>query len=255
MIINKLIYFFELQIFIWILEDISMYRIDINNPLPLSDKYTSASMKITIGIADDQQLFLRSLSNLISSFNNFEVVVEALNGEELLKQVGTLKTLPDIILIDVQMPVMDGPSAVAKITAGYPSIKTVALSMKEDDHTVLRMLRAGCSAYLLKDMHPRELEKALLEVHETGYYNSDSFSLHYRRLLRRGDSEEIKLSDREQVFLKLACSDFTYKEIASKMFLSEKTIDGYRESLFGKLNVKSRTGMALEGIRKGLVVF
>lgn len=212
-------------------------------------------MKIKIGIADDQQLFLRSLSNLICSFNGFEVVVEALNGEELLKQVGALDTLPDIILIDVQMPVMDGPSAVANIAAGYPSIKTVALSMKEDDHSVLRMLRAGCSAYLLKDVHPRELEKALLEVHETGYYNSDSFSLHYRRLLRRGESEEIKLSDREQAFLKLACSDFTYKEIASKMFLSEKTIDGYRESLFAKLNVKSRTGMALEGIRKGLVAF
>jgi DNA-binding NarL/FixJ family response regulator len=210
-------------------------------------------MKIMIGIADDQQLFLGSLSNLINSFKNFEVVVEALNGEELLKQVGALKTLPDIILIDVQMPVMDGPTAVAKISAGYPSVKTVALSMKEDDHSILSMLRAGCSAYLLKDLHPRELEKALLEVQETGYYNSDSFSVHYRRLLRKKDDEEIKLTDREKAFLKLACSDFTYREIASKMFLSEKTIDGYRESLFVKLNVKSRTGMALEGIKLGLV--
>jgi DNA-binding NarL/FixJ family response regulator len=212
-------------------------------------------MKITIGIADDQQLFLRSLSNLINSFNDFEVVVEALNGEELIKYVGTLKTLPDIILIDVQMPVMDGPTAVAKIASNYPSIKTVALSMKEDDHSILRMLRAGCSAYLLKDLHPKELERALLEVRKTGYYNSDTLSVHYMRLLRKQDSEEIKLTDREKAFLKLACSDFTYKEIASKMFLSEKTIDGYREALFVKLNVKSRTGMALEAIRQNLVVF
>ncbi|MDP9081666.1 MAG: response regulator transcription factor [Bacteroidota bacterium] len=211
-------------------------------------------MKITIGIADDQQLFLGSLSSLVNSFKDFEVVVEALNGEELLKNVRALKTLPDIILIDVQMPVMDGPSAVAKITADYPSIKIVALSMKEDDHSILRMLRAGCSAYLLKDVHPRELEKALREVRETGYYNSDSLSVHYRRLLRKRDDEEIKLTDREKAFLKLACSDFTYKEIASKMFLSEKTIDGYREALFAKLNVKSRTGMVLEGIKLGLVV-
>ena len=212
-------------------------------------------MKITIGIADDQQLFLRSLSNLINSFKNFEVVVEALNGEELLKYIGALKTLPDIILIDVQMPVMDGPSAVAKIAEDYPLIKMVALSMKEDDHSVLSMLRAGCSAYLLKDLHPRELEKALIEVQETGYYNSDTSSVHYRRLLRKKDDGEIKLTDREKAFLKLACSDFTYKEIASKMFLSEKTIDGYRESLFIKLNVKSRTGMALEGVKLGLVAF
>ncbi len=171
-------------------------------------------MKITIGIADDQQLFLKSLSNLISSFKDFEVTVEALNGEELLKQLAVLKTLPDILLIDVQMPAMDGPTAVAKIAAGYPSVKTVALSMKEDDHSILSMLRAGCSAYLLKDLHPRELEKALIEVRETGYYNSDSFSLHYRRLLRKQGEDEIKLTDREKAFLKLACSDFTYKEIA-----------------------------------------
>ena len=212
-------------------------------------------MKITIGIADDQQLFLRSLSILINSQAGFEVVIEALNGEELLKSIQTLTTPPDIILIDVRMPVMDGPTVVSKITLAYPQIKTVALSMKEDDHSILTMLRAGCSAYLLKDVHPKELEKALLEVYETGYYNSDSFSTHYRRLLRAQGGGELKLTDREKAFLKLACSDFTYKEIASKMFLSEKTIDGYRESLFQKLNVKSRVGMALEAIKLELVTF
>ena len=212
-------------------------------------------MKITIGIADDQQLFLRSLSKLINSFAGFEVMIEALNGEELLKGIQSLKTAPDIILIDVRMPVMDGPTAVNKITLSYPDIRTVALSMKEDDHSILTMLRAGCSAYLLKDVHPAELEKALREVYDTGYYNSDSFSTHYRRLLKQNGLNELKISEREKVFLKLACSDFTYKEIASKMFLSEKTIDGYRDSLFQKLNVKSRVGMALEAIRLELVRF
>ncbi|GGB17890.1 MULTISPECIES: response regulator transcription factor [Mucilaginibacter] len=208
-------------------------------------------MKITVGIADDQQLFLRSLSGLINSFDNFVVVVEALNGAELLRQLTTLDKLPDIVLIDVQMPVMDGPATVSRIAERFPLIKTAALSMKEDDHSILSMLRAGCSAYLLKDVHPKELETALLQLSETGFYNGDTFRLHYRRLLR--NQEEMKFTDREKQFLTLACSDFTYKEIASKMFLSEKTIDGYRESLFSKLNVKSRTGMALEGIKLGLV--
>jgi len=208
-------------------------------------------MKITVGIADDQQLFLRSLSGLINSFDNFEVIVEALNGAELLKQLTTLEKLPDIVLIDVQMPVMDGPATVCQIAERFPLIKAAALSMKEDDHSILSMLRAGCSAYLLKDVHPKELETALLQLCETGFYNGDTFRLHYRRLLK--SQEEIKFTDREKQFLTLACSDFTYKEIASKMFLSEKTIDGYRESLFVKLNVKSRTGMALEGIKLGLV--
>jgi DNA-binding NarL/FixJ family response regulator len=209
-------------------------------------------MKIRVGIADDQQLFLGSLSNLISSFKDFEVVVEALNGRELLKQLAALEALPDIVLIDVQMPEMDGPAAVAEITGRFAQVKTIALSMKEDDRSVLSMLRAGCSAYLLKDVHPRELEKALHAVLETGYYNSDTFAVNYRRLLKEQE-EEVKLSDREKAFLQLACSDLTYKEIASKMFLAEKTIDGYRESLFIKLNVKSRTGMVLEAIRLGLV--
>lgn len=212
-------------------------------------------MKITIGIADDQLLFLRSLSNLINTFENFDVVAEALNGQVLINQVSILEEVPDIILIDVRMPVMDGPATVSKLSVDYPGIKTVALSMKEDDHSILSMLRAGCSAYLLKDLHPIELEKALREVYETGYYNSDSFSMHYRRLLKRQDNEDIKLTDRERVFLKLACSDFTYKQIASKMFLSEKTIDGYREALFQKLKVKSRVGMALEALRLDLVSF
>jgi DNA-binding NarL/FixJ family response regulator len=212
-------------------------------------------MKISIGIADDQQLFLRSLSILINSFDNFEVIVEALNGEALIKAIQRLPGIPDIVLIDVKMPVMDGPAAAAKISAAYPEIRMVALSMKEDDHSILSMLRAGCSAYLLKDVHPRELEKALLEVQETGYYNSDTFNTHYRRVLKNIINEEIKLTDREKMFLTLACSDFTYKEIASKMFLSEKTIDGYRESLFQKLNVKSRVGMALEALKKNLVAF
>lgn len=211
-------------------------------------------MKISIGIADDQQLFLKSLSSLVGSFNDFEVVVEALNGEELLKNLGVLQKLPDILLSDVRMPVMDGPALVSKITKSYPGIKCVALSMKEDDHSILSMLRAGCCAYLLKDVHPVELEKALREVCTNGYYNSDSFSINYRRLLINGPGE-VKLNDREKTFLQLACSDYTYKEIASRMFLSEKTIDGYREALFLKLNVKSRVGMALEAIKQNLVAF
>lgn len=209
-------------------------------------------MKISIGVADDQQLFLRSLSNLISSFPECEVVTEALNGQELLKNLETLNVLPDIILIDVQMPVMNGPATVKEITARYPAIATIALSMKEDDHSVLGMLRAGCSAYLLKDVHPQELKEAITAVKAHGYYNGDVLARNRRRLLR-GDVEEIKLTDREKDFLKLACSDYTYKEIAAKMYLSEKTIDGYRDSLFQKLNVKSRTGMALDAIKRNLI--
>ena len=211
-------------------------------------------MNLTIGIADDHQLFLKSLSVLIGSFPGVEVMIEALQGEDLVRKLALAPQRPDILLIDVNMPVMDGPRAAEKISRDFPAIKLVALSMKDDDTTIIRMLKAGCCAYLLKDIHPDELEKALHEINSKGFYNADAFNINYRRLLiKASDEEAMHITERELQFLQLACSDLTHKEIAAKMFLSERTVDGYRESLFAKLNVKSRVGMALEGIRRELI--
>lgn len=211
-------------------------------------------MSITIAIADDHQLFLKSISILVESFPSFTIVADAVNGDILLKKLALLQQLPDIIILDVNMPVMDGPKTAAIISEKYPQIKLVALSMKEDDSSVIQMIRAGCCAYLLKDIHPDELEKALLEVYRNGYYNADISNIRYRRLLmKQKEEEKLHFSDRELQFLKLACSDLTYKQIASQMHLAERTIDGYRESLFEKLAVQSRVGMVLEALRRNLV--
>lgn len=211
-------------------------------------------MNITIAIADDQQLFLRSLSTLIETFPGFEVVATALNGEQLLQRLATVTPLPDIALIDVNMPVMDGLAVAKELNHRYPLVRTVALSIKDDDYTIINMLKAGCCSYLLKDIHPDELQKALTEIATKGYYNADAANINYRRLRDRpGNSLLPELTEREHSFLQLACSDRTYKQIAAEMHLSERTIDGYRESLFHKLNVQSRVGMALEAIRRQIV--
>jgi DNA-binding NarL/FixJ family response regulator len=211
-------------------------------------------MKIALGIADDQQLFLKSLGTLINTFPQFEVVIDALNGEELIKKMLTRQNQPEILLVDVNMPVMNGPATARAIFEKFPAIKMVALSMKDDDTTIIEMIKAGCCAYLLKDIHPDELEKALLEVYNKGYYNADACNLNYRRLIIHSERKEATgLTGKEKEFLRLACSDLTYKQIASQMHLAERTIDGYRESLFDKLNVQSRVGMALEAVRQKLV--
>lgn len=211
-------------------------------------------MSITIAIADDHQLFLKSISILMESFPSFTIVADAVNGEILLKKLDLLPQLPDIVILDVNMPVMDGPKTAAIISGKYPEVKLVALSMKEDDTSVIQMIRAGCCAYLLKDIHPDELEKALQEVHMNGYYNADVSNIRYRRLLlKQQEDEKLHFTERELIFLKLACSDLTYKQIASQMHLAERTIDGYRESLFEKLAVQSRVGMVLEALRRNLV--
>jgi len=211
-------------------------------------------MNITVGIVDDHQLFLKSLSLMLASFQNFSVAVEALNGKDLQDKIPTLKTLPDIILIDVNMPVMNGIETAAWLTKEYGSIKLVALSMNDNDQTIISMIKAGCCAYLLKDTHPNELEKALLQIALKGYYNGDVSNINYRRLLLAEKADELlNISEKEKHFLQLACSDMTYNQIASEMHLSARTIDGYREALFMKLKVQSRVGLALEAIRKNLV--
>lgn len=209
---------------------------------------------ITLAIADDHQLFLKSLSILISSFQGFTIVADALNGKDLVDKLARLEHQPDIILLDVTMPVMNGIQTAQYLLENYPAIKVVALSMKDDDNTIISMLKAGACAYLLKDIHPDELEKALHEIGSKGYYNADNLNIHYRRMLMKQNTEKpLALSEKEKAFLALACSDLTYKQIAAQMHLSERTIDGYREGLFEKLNVQSRTGMALEAIRRNLV--
>lgn len=211
-------------------------------------------MKVMIGIADDQQLFLKSLVTLVNTFGQFTVVLDAQNGNDLLDKLERTKQEPSIILLDVNMPGMDGIHAAREISKRYPAIKLVALSMKDDDTTIISMFKAGCCAYLVKDIHPDELEKALGEVYSKGYYNADAVNINFRRLLAHGDkNNETRFTDREMTFLRLACTDMTYKQIASEMHLAERTIDGYREALFEKLNVQSRVGMAMEAIRRKLV--
>ena len=211
-------------------------------------------MRFTVGMVDDHQLFLMSLKLMLDSFEHCKAGVMALNGKDLQEKMTDLDTLPDVFLIDVNMPVMDGIATANWLTEHYPAIKLVALSMNDSDKAIIGMIRAGCCAYLLKDTHPDELEKALNEVMAKGFYNADVSNINFRRLLiSEKNDEAANVSEKERKFLQLACSDMTYKQIAVQMTLSEKTIDGYRETLFKKLKVQSRVGMVLEAVRKSLV--
>ena len=208
-------------------------------------------MQIPIGIVDDHQLFLKSLGLMLESFKEYKVVLMALNGKDLQEKI-MINDLPEIILIDVNMPVMDGIATATWLNQKYPSIKLVALSMNDTDKAIIGMIKAGCCAYLLKDTHPNELEKALHEILTKGFYNADVSNINYRRLLQ-AEKDDLHITEKEKIFLQHTCSDMTYKQIAAMMGLSERTIDGYRENLFQKFRVQSRVGLVLEAIRKDLV--
>lgn len=208
-------------------------------------------MKFEVGIVDDHQLFLKSLALMLDSFPGFDVTVEAVDGAELMSRIATLARVPDIILIDVSMPGIDGVETAAWLTAHYPQIKLAALSTDDAHNTIVSMIRAGCCSYLVKNTHPTDFEKALLEICSKGYYNGDVFNFNVSRY--HDAEKDVPITPKELLFLPYVCTDLTYKEIADRMGLSERTIDGYRESLFLKFNVRSRTGLAMVAVRRKLV--
>jgi DNA-binding NarL/FixJ family response regulator len=211
-------------------------------------------MKIYIGLVDDHQLFIKSLSLLLNSLEGCEVVIEALSGKQLQEKILLVEHIPDIMLIDVNMDGMNGVEVATWLNEKYPLIRLIALSMNDKDKAITDMFRAGCCAYLLKDMHPVELENAVREVHDKGYYSANAGNINFSRLLANADAQRGRnITGKELQFLQLACSDLTYKQIADIMHVTERTVDGYRESLFQKLDVKSRVGLCLEAIRKELI--
>ncbi|RYY83993.1 MAG: response regulator transcription factor [Chitinophagaceae bacterium] len=210
--------------------------------------------KTTIFLVDDHQLFLKSLSLLIESFQEYEVLLEAQNGQDLQQKLAQRPEAADLALIDVNMPLMDGVQTATWLREQYPGMHLIALSMNDADTAIISMFKAGCCAYLPKDIHPTELEKALLSVRRTGYYHSEQRPIHLGKLLRDAETPKgPQLTKREHEFLQLSCSELTYKQIAVQMGLSERTVDGYREILFQKLQVQSRVGMCLEALRLRLI--
>jgi two-component system, NarL family, invasion response regulator UvrY len=210
---------------------------------------------IKVCLVDDHVLLRNGLAALIRKFG-YDVHSECDNGKRF---IDTLKKndLPDIVLMDINMPVMDGYDTTLWLKRNFPLINVIALSMYDDEPAIIRMLRNGARGYILKNADPMLLKTAIEDVLNSGFHYSDKVTgriLHHV-ITEMDDSPGagIKLNEKEIQFLKLAGSDLTYKEIAEKMFLSPRTIDGYREALFAKLDVKSRVGLVLYAIREKLI--
>ncbi|MCK8479000.1 response regulator transcription factor [Psychroserpens algicola] len=204
-------------------------------------------------IVEDHILLSQAIAGLVNSFDNFEVPYICKNGKELLTQLKNSNTLPEIVLMDVNMPILNGIETTKIIKKEYPQISVIALSVEGNDETIIKMLKAGAKGYLLKDVEKEVLETALKEVLETGYYHTKNVANILINSLNDEGPSENKLKEREIEFIKLVCSELTYKEIAEKMFLSPKTIDGYRDTLFQKLHIKNKIGLVLYAIKNKIV--
>ncbi len=209
---------------------------------------------INIAIADDHTILRKGVTEIISKFENMAVIAEAPNGKELIAKLAAAATLPDVCIIDINMPEMNGYETAAEIRKRWPDIKILALSMYNTELNIIKMLRSGANGYVLKDSDPEDLRVAINRVVKDGFYHSELVTGRMLNILHDPSGKmNIELNDREIDFLRHACTEQTYKEIAEVMCLSPRTIDGYREDLFKKLNITSRTGLAMYAIKAGIV--
>ncbi|AZB24632.1 DNA-binding response regulator [Chryseobacterium bernardetii] len=209
-------------------------------------------MKKTIVIVDDHILIAKALEGIIGNFSEFEVIYVCESGKDLIQKFEEGNTIPDIILMDVSMPIMDGFETAAWVTKNHPDIKIMALSMQGDDNSVIKMIKNGAKGYLLKNTHPKGLETALTRLNTDGFFYPEWASKIIFSNLNKTDIETtIKISDREKEFLKYTVTELSYKEIADRMCCSPRTVESYRDQLCEKLDLKTRVGLAVFAIKNG----
>jgi len=210
-------------------------------------------------LADDHIVLRDALAKLIEGFKEFTVIAKAANGSEVVEAVrDSMQT--DIVLMDLNMPIMDGYEAAKWLAKERPQVKIVILTMYDSEIALIRLLHAGVHGFLKKDIHPAELQSALLTVAAGEYYYSNHTTVKIASLFRNNTDnrfafERVLLNEMEIEFLRLASTDMTYKEIAQTMRITPRHIDNYRDNLFTKLEVKSRVGLAIYAIRHGIVTF
>ena len=213
--------------------------------------------KIKIAIADDYKIYRDGLKVGLSADENLLVITEADNGEDLMKELE--KHSPDVILMDLKMPIMDGMEATKQVRKKYPSIKVLVVTMYEDDKFIIHLMENGANGYLLKNTEPDEIRKSIYAVHENGYYFNDVVNkallkkLVLKNNLKPSFNQNIELSERELEVLKLICGEKTAAEIGKEIFLSPRSVEGIRQRLIEKIGVRNTAGLVMFAVKNGMV--
>jgi DNA-binding NarL/FixJ family response regulator len=215
---------------------------------------------ITIAIADDQMLFRRGMAAIINSFDDMMVVCETDNGRKLLTFLETTTQKPDVILMDLSMPELNGIDTMKVIHEKYPDQKVIILSIHNEEKFVVHLIELGANAYLFKNAEPEDVENAIRGVVEKGFYFSESLMMTFQRRLNNKkthvsvhDNIPITLTIREIEVMNLICQELTAQEIAEKLFISVRTVDGHRNNLLEKTGARNTAGLVIFAIKNNLV--
>ena len=214
------------------------------------------TIPIKIALVDDHTVLVNALSELINRWDGFHVIFTAANGMEMQDRIKKMGK-PDILILDLNMPKMDGYQSAGWIKNNYPDILILVLTMFDSEIPLIRLLQQGVKGFIKKDIHPDELKTALATLKEEGYYYpaqavGKMVNLFQLNRQNKRELETKSLSPLELEFMNLVCTDLTYKEIAIRLNLSPKTIDALREQLFIRFDVKSRVGLALYAVKNGV---
>lgn len=210
-------------------------------------------MSHSIIIVDDHVLIAQALSTMISSIPNFEVLYVCSSGAEMIERFHHPKNIPDMVILDVQMPVMDGYAVAKWLTENKPEIIILALSMQNDDEKIIKMIRSGAKGYLLKSIQQKDLAHALNTIVKEGIFYDAKVSKALANDYLRKEVTQQELSKKEKELIPWLCTDATYKEIAASVFLSARTVESYATSIMEKLEVRNRVGLVLTAVKKGWV--
>ena len=215
-------------------------------------------MNIKVAIVDDQKLFRKGMAALISSFEQMDLLFEAENGQELLDLCKNETIKPDVIILDLSMPVLNGLETLKILKEDFPSIRVIILTIHEAENFVLSTIQAGANGYLAKNAEPEEVELAIREVFKNDFH----FTMAMLQLMRTGLvkktqsivlENENKLTKREQEVLILICKQLSSAEIAEKMFLSHRTIEGHRNNLLLKTGSRNTAGLVVYALKHKII--
>ena len=213
--------------------------------------------KIKVAIADDYRIYREGLKVSLSQDDKLDMIFEVDNGEDLLKNIESNK--PDVIIMDLKMPIMDGMEATQQLRKKYQDIKVVVVSMYDDDKFIIHLMEIGANGYLFKNAEPDEIRKAIHSVYENGYYFNDIVNKALlKKLVLKGNikpsfNQNVELTERELQVLKLICEEKTAAEIGKEIFLSPRSVEGIRQRLIEKIGVRNTAGLVMFAAKNGMV--
>jgi DNA-binding NarL/FixJ family response regulator len=213
-------------------------------------------MQQTLVIVDDHMLIAKAIGNIITGFKKYRVLYEVENGLQLQERFKKRENIPNMVLLDISMPLMDGYDTARWLTQNHPQVQIMALTMQNEDEALIKMIKCGAKGFLHKNIHPTELELALETMISKGYFFPAWATGKLLSNIANEDKADlltVPLTPKETEFLQYAATELTYKEIGEKMYCSPRTVEGYRDALFEKLNLKTRMGLVVYGIKNKII--